>query len=951
MDINLPSYDEPRRLIENWRKNGIEWDIIEYARKRNDDDLQEFLNDKNEFECWPKMTSDEWKTLVNSKKEAHKRAQTISFRDGFSLIHRDNEVNEIEVPTDSASSWQLYRKKLLNDGFKPETVDQIEKAAIGVLRNLSKDTTESGPVKGVVVGNVQSGKTANMAAVMAMAADWGWNMFVILSGTIENLRIQTQKRLFNDLNQPGNLYWRCLEHLSKNVEISQRLQNIHLDSRERYFTVCIKQQNRLSNLIQWAQEDPAKQKQLKILVIDDEADQASVNTGNTQKSDQERKKINRLICNLVEGRDEEGNERNVKYQAMNYVGYTATPYANFLNESSEESLYPKDFIMTLPVSKEYFGPQQIFGYEGEDDSTYFEGINIVRDIPKEELDMIKEVHRGSMYDLPDTLVDAISWFMCGVSCMRLWGYRKPISMLVHTSQKTDHHQMLSDAISNWFETNTEEDIIARAKKVWDKESSEFTLDKLYEQYPSYDRPKDKLNDYPDFSEIEEQIRIMLNDGVAHIQLGDRGDLEYNKGIHLCIDNCKQNGIDENGMYVRLAYPDKNQMPELAPAFIVVGGATLSRGLTLEGLISTYFLRTVGQADTLMQMGRWFGYRKGYEIIPRLWLTEKTRKQFAFLAELDQELRDEIQYMDINGRIPAEYGPRVKNSPKVSFIRITARNKMQNAIASEMDYSGASNQTYLFDDDPDLLSENIDVTEEFIGTLGEEWEKSGKEKYNKDAAVWKNVEFSKVRNYIEKFKFQSRLKVFNDTTPLLNWIESITNKGKLGDWNVVVAGISKDTNGTWKLPNGRVINKVKRTRKVSKTEMDDGVIDIGALRAPCDLLSDIDLSKIEDDSVRQEVEDYINSGNTRQAMAFRDKSGLETTPQLLIYRVDKDSKASKNPSDRVKTRVDLNASEDLVGICLYIPGGRIGTSYASSVSVRLKNDIFDGDADVEGANEN
>ena len=131
-------------------------------------------------------------------------------------------------------------------------------------------------------------------------------------------------------------------------------------------------------------------------------------------------------------------------------------------------------------------------------------------------------------------------------------------------------------------------------------------------------------------------------------------------------------------------------------------------------------------------------------------------------------------------------------------------------------------------------------------------------------------------------------------------------------------------------------------------MDESIIDIGALRAPCDLLADVDLDQIQDDSVRQEVEEYINSGNTRHAMAFRDKSGLETTPQLLIYRVDKDSKIS---SDKSKTRVDLGASEDLVGICLYIPGGRIGTSYVSSVSVRLKNDIFDGDADVEGANEN
>ena len=165
-----------------------------------------------------------------------------------------------------------------------------------------------------------------------------------------------------------------------------------------------------------------------------------------------------------------------------------------------------------------------------------------------------------------------------------------------------------------------------------------------------------IPDYPEYDEIAAQVRIILGDGISHIQLGDDGDLTYHKGIHLCIDNCVNNGISD-GMHVRLAYPESGKMPSPAPAFIVVGGATLSRGLTLEGLMSTFFIRSVGQADTLMQMGRWFGYRKNYELLPRIWMTEKTKEQFEFLSALDQELRDEIQYMDINGRSPADYGSR------------------------------------------------------------------------------------------------------------------------------------------------------------------------------------------------------------------------------------------------------------------------------------------------------
>ena len=345
----------------------------------------------------------------------------------------------------------------------------------------------------------------------------------------------------------------------------------------------------------------------------------------------------------------------------------------------------------------------------------------------------------------------------------------------------------------------------------------------------------------------------------------------------------------------------------------------------------------------MQMGRWFGYRKKYELLPRVWMTQKTKEQFEFLAALDQELRDEILYMDVNGRSPAEYGPKVKNSPKVSFIRITAKNRMQSAVEAEMDYSGASNQTYLFDDKKNILESNIDLTESFIASLGEEWVAVDVYHNHENAAIWRNISFDRIRAYIEAFKFQERLSVFNDTKPLLDWIGQMTENGNLGAWNVVVAGKGDNTNGIWELPNGRTINKVKRSRKKSKSELEDGIINLGALRDPSDLLADIDVDSITNPDIKQEVIEYIKSGETKAAMAFRDKSGLETTPQLLIYRVDKDSKARGNGA----TRVDLDSPADLIGLCLYIPGGNNSRNYVSKISIQMKNDIFDGDADLEG----
>ena len=176
---------------------------------------------------------------------------------------------------------------------------------------------------------------------------------------------------------------------------------------------------------------------------------------------------------------------------------------------------------------------------------------------------------------------------------------------------------------------------------------------------------------------------------------------------------------------------------------------------------------------------------------------------------------------------------------------------------------------------------------------------------------------------------------------------MTKDGKLGPWNIIVAGKKNKTNGEWRLPNGSVVNKVTRTRKRPQSDFEEAVLNIGVLRDPRDLLADIDLDAVVKSDTREEIIKFIESGESKQAMAYRDKAGLETTPQMIIYRVDKDSKTK---GEKVTSRVNLDAPCDLIGICLYIPGGRIGVSYASTVSIKMKNDLFDGDADMEGTDE-
>ena len=931
-DLTSLKYDAARIWITRRYKNGKSWDEI--ASQPTSATLEVFLATREEDDGWPKMDPETWRELVKQQEEAEEAILELDAHSGQALVIDGTSNNLVEIPEGPNSCWQLYKKRLLAKGFAESTVGEIERATLKLLRRLSSDTRELDPIKGLVIGNVQSGKTANMAALMAMAADWGWNMFIVLSGTIENLRIQTQERLHDDLNSERcNLSWSCLEHLSTKSPIGSRAQDLHFEksARHRYFTVSLKNASRLMKLIQWLQKDTNKMKQMRILVIDDEADQAGINTANVDSS--ERKKINRLICALANGLNENSKPAAEKYLAMNYIGYTATPYANILNESSRESLYPRNFISTLSVSKEYFGPQQIFGIpDGQ-----YDGLDIVRSVTTEELEEVKDIHMGDSSIIPDSLVDSVCWFTCCIAAMRHSGYRKPVSMLVHTSQRVPHHEQISNVIETWFNSTSKEVRMDRCRKIWDAETERFSLQEFKEQYPDYGL-MDKVSDYPSFKTIKDEIADILSIELKPIKLNEEGSLKYHNGIHLCVDNSANNGITDEDEYLRLVYPDKDHMPEKAPAFLVIGGATLSRGLTLEGLVSTFFLRSVKQADTLMQMGRWFGYRKGYELYPRLWITDTARLQFDYLSILDQELRDEIHMMEVTGRKPSEYAARVRNSPRLQLIRITAKNRMQKSVDAEMDYSGSFNQTYLFDEDKTVLDENLDLTKEFIESLGIPKPHKACNQHSSHASVWEGVPIASVEAFLRKFKFCKRLSVFNDITPLLSWIKQIADDGKLGNWNVVLAGkknAREDEVVTW---NNCSVAKVSRTRKVMTTD-NTGIINIGVLRAPIDILADVDLDGQPDD-----VTALFSSIDETKVKEIRARAGLGTTPQLIVYVVDKDSTPKKNS----KTRKPLAAPCDLVGLCVNIPGGQSGANYVAKVAVKLDNE-FNDEGDLDGSN--
>ena len=605
---------------------------------------------------------------------------------------------------------------------------------------------------------------------------------------------------------------------------------------------------------------------------------------------------------------------------MNYICYSATPYANFLNDSSEDGLYPNNFITTLTPPKSYFGPQEIFGV---DEDGLNDGLSIIRNIDSDDESKINKILEETSLDIPNNLKSAICWFLCSVSAFRFKKIKKPFSMLVNISYKTDEHSRISNAINNWLSTTKIDAIINDCKKVWDKETNLFSYDTLKQEFPDYEMI-DNVEEYPNFNEIKPYLKKLIEQRINYILLNDDNSFEYSNGIHLCIDNYKNNKINEDNEYKRIIYPEKKQLDAMeAPAFIIIGGNTLSRGLTLEGLVSTYFFRKGRQADSLMQMGRWFGYRFGYELYPRIWMDEITYEQFTFLSKLDYDLRMNLEQYMIQGISPRQAGPLINNTPSVSWLRITARNKQQSVIEADYNFSGVQAQTISFDTNEDIMNNNIDLTKAFLNDIPCAPIKSR----SNSSFVWKNVDYKMVYHFLTKFKFCHNNRVFNNIELLLEWLNK-KDTTELSKWNVVLVGV--ESGNSWKLSNKVSINKVNRSKKSNIKDY----INIGILRTYRDNFEDIAFNELKNkEKVIQAKIKNPDERHSESFFEFKKSIGFDINPMLVISIIDKNSKPLNVKNQK---RLALNTSQDLVGLYLAIPGDKKYKDYVSKLTIKLDN---------------
>lgn len=560
--------------------------------------------------------------------------------------------------------WKRYEKLLLQNGLPRDVViatDAVTDKLLGRLGNPKEHSTWDR--RGMVVGHVQSGKTLNYTSLICKAADAGYRLIIIVAGIHNNLRNQTQIRIdegfigrdtgkTSDKKNGNAKHVIGVGHFDPNrtpVSLTNTSRDFNkstastntseIDSYRVPVVLVIKKNHRtLENLLEWLKDNSARGNSEMIdqpmLLIDDEADNASINT---KYNDKLVTKINGQIRDLLK-----------MFHRSCYVGYTATPFANIFIDPDEihavhkEDLFPKDFIIGLDAPSNYFGPKKIF-IDGLPDETEPTWLRVILD--NEDILPIKHKIDHDLYQLPSSLLFALRVFLLSRAIRNLRGQSTShCSMLVNASRFTAVQSKLRNRLHEALERiqNSLRINSSSTKALMDPE-----IKALFEVWKS---------EYADVGTIEgadtkfewEDIQHSIFDSIASAKVVEV--------------NSKANGLNysETG--------DRGQ------TVITVGGFSLSRGLTLEGLTVTWFLRNTMMYDTLMQMGRWFGYRNGYEDLCRIWMPDDAIEWYAFIANAAEELHAELKSMeDAKTATPEDFGLAVRSHP--ASLLVTAKNKM------------------------------------------------------------------------------------------------------------------------------------------------------------------------------------------------------------------------------------------------------------------------------------
>ena len=709
--------------------------------------------------------------------------------------------------------WKDYERYLrLQKGWSKKAVESIDHMTTEILMRM-QDPTRPGAwdIRGLVVGDVQSGKTSNYVGLINKAADAGYKIIIILAGLHNSLRAQTQERVDSGFvgidscrAKPdsifGNLYKIGVGKNRRHVMVNsftdsseagdfskKHASRILVNTATNTPMVLVVKKNKsiLDNLVEWAirhsevEKEKHILKDIPLLLIDDECDNASINTQPVPKDENG--------CPIDDFDPTAINERIRTFLSLfaqkTYVGYTATPFANILihrdgfHKKYGDDLFPRNFIINLQKASNYMSPEDLFGIEKEGNDGNLEaqeGLPLIR-IVNDAGHVIPDKHKKDLevFALPESLEEAIKAFLLSCAARRVRGQgAKHNSMLIHVTRYNLVQDKIYELVKN------ERDNIARSIRYGDGNSSKNVMKELEELWENDFIPTSKKTveggKVHEWSLIKEElVRIVKTVEVKQIN-GMVGDaLEYRRH-------------EETGLNV-----------------IAIGGDKLSRGLTLEGLTVSYYLRASRMYDTLMQMGRWFGYKPGYADLCRIYTTKDLKMWYRHIALATRELREEFDYMVKNKATPKQYGMRIQAHP--GALSVTALNKMRNGTKLKISFDGDTPQTLFIANDRHDVANNFKAVSSLLQEDNYEYTDVG---YR---AV--NVSADKIIKFLNEYKTHVR-NTRHKPKYLMDYIRKCNREGKLTDWTVAVLS-AKDSDKETKITIPGIETKIRLTKRTAE----------------------------------------------------------------------------------------------------------------------------------------
>lgn len=892
-------------------------DVLEDSITIDEDSLDALINQLSPL-LFPDLTDEE----VNIVRKKLMTQFSVNMDKGQLLKEKHHkDWYEDAKKASHTHFWDRYRDYLFYDeGFSPNVLKTLSDNSETIVNLLGDPRSPMAfDRRGLVIGDVQSGKTSTYLAIINKAADVQYKIFIVLTGTIEKLRQQTQQRIdsgflgFDSSTLNGSRDIGVSKYAFKYIDEQEEYEKYEsplsctdtssdfgkpgvrgnlFNCSSPVIFIMKKNSKVLASLLDWLTVNNGKSGSVNypMLLIDDEADNASINT---KRNPNEATAINQAIRKLLN-----------LFTKSNYVGFTATPYANiFINPDTDddmlkEDLFPRDFIYLLKAPSNYLGPGDIFKGESEIDDDgdkieYGRCHFMLKDNGdmNEYLDVGHKNNARVRPELPVSLKEAIMSFFIVNTILDLRG-QGPLhrTMMINVSRFNSVQNGLRDEAGRYVKD------IQQNIKLYSR-CSNVTKPDLEMMRKVYEKHFKSLNGGEMFT--WDEVRGRLYESVRDIQVRTVNNGNSSKSLNY--DEYKDDGL----------------------RLIAIGGHCLSRGLTLQGLIVSYYNRNSKMYDTLMQMGRWFGYRTGYEDLCQIWMSEEARRWYGYIWSATEELKRDIDQMNAEGKTPKDFGLRVRSDEATLMVTAANKRRFGKDIDVILSYSGGVVETaYLYTDEK-INKQNYDLVTGWLEEVLKEhaWLSDTTSMASNSKYQIKGLSCETVLTLLKNYRSHDLNNKFNIET-LCRWIENVSDK--LPAWDLVIATGKGTNKGLGPIELSPVLRKYAiKGMDGSAYQMSGEKAHLGSKGVYTAGLKKTELSQIENETQKKALsqDDYFKS------------SIVKRNPLLVIWPV------SLKGEDEEEEKTDL---APLIGLSVGCPRlkdeSKLVVKY--TINVRKQRELLD-----------